>query len=241
MNDSTAPRLTWADLPGLFPGFPGAERWLTLLQRHAALVEAWRPHVNLTSVGPAEAVRRNYAESLETWRIACGHGAPSVAVDVGPGAGFPGLVAAVVSPACQVHLVEPLKKRSRFLVAAVEELGLVGVAVHPVRAEEAGRGALRQTADVVVARAVAALPELLEYVAPLASLGGHLVLPKGQSAPGEVAAAAYAAAVLGVGLAGIEPMRTEVSDTPWAVVYRKIAPTPDAYPRREGIPRRRPL
>jgi len=197
--------------------------------------------VNLTAVGPAEAVRRNYAESLETWRIACGSGVPSLAADVGPGAGFPGLVAAAVSPACRFHLVEPLKKRARFLVVAAEELGLANVEVHPVRAEEAGRGSLREVADVVLARAVAALPELLEYAAPIASLGGRLVLPKGQAARSEVVAAEHAAAVLGVVLVGIQPMRSEVSDTPWVVVYRKAAPTPGAYPRRAGVPAGRPL
>jgi len=120
-------------------------------------------------------------------------------------------------------------------------LALEHVTVHPVRAEEAGRGPLRDAAHLVTARAVAELRELLEYTAPLAAPNGHLAFPKGSALDAELKAAANAMATLAVEPLGVEPMRPEISTTLRVVRFRKTGVTPAAYPRRPGVPGRRPL
>ncbi len=235
--------LDWAGLPILFSDVPGSGRWLPLLQAHAALLEAARDRVRVTAVASDEAVRRQYAESLELLRIAEDHtvGSGSPLVDVGSGGGFPGLVIAIVRPELEVHLVEPLQKRARLLAEMAAELGLRNVTVHPVRAEEAGRGQLRDSAAVVTARAVAELRELLEYTAPLAAPGGLLVFPKGSAFKEELDGAAAAMQELACDYQGFVPMRPEVSETLGLALFRKRAETPSRYPRRAGMPAKRPL
>jgi 16S rRNA (guanine527-N7)-methyltransferase len=233
--------MEWEELPGLFPGLDEPERWLTLLKRHAELVEEAAPAVRTSAVATEDVVRRQYAECLELWRIAVDRGVPEKVVDVGSGGGFPGLVIAAVAPGVDVTLVEPLRKRAKLLEAIAAQLGLGNVSVHAVRAEDAGRGALRESADLVTARALAPLAELLEYTAPLAAVGGMLALPKGSGAEDEVAAAAGALAELGCHVERIEPMRPEVNERANVVLVRKGRSTPERYPRRAGVPRKRPL
>ncbi|MCY3602275.1 MAG: class I SAM-dependent methyltransferase, partial [Chloroflexi bacterium] len=163
--------LAWESLPELFPDLAEPERWLPLLRRHAQLL-AESP-VQTTSVKGETVVARHYAESLEAYRLA-GWPAAGVVVDVGSGGGFPGLVIAAVAPEVEVHLVEARRKRAGLLTEMAEALGLARVTAHGERAEEAGRGALRERADLVIARAVAPLPVLLEYTAPLAATGGTI-------------------------------------------------------------------
>lgn len=234
-------RLLWDDLPRIFPTFEDSERWLAKLRRHAELLEAAADRVRVSSV-PAEAlVRRQYAESLELLRMVLERTQPRRVVDVGSGGGFPGIVFAVVMPSVEVHLVEPLQKRARLLREVAGELGLGNVLVHAVRAEEAGRGELRDSAGVVTARAVAELRELLEYTAPLAGQGGILALPKGSGAREEVEQAESAATKLHCGYTGVERMRPVVSETLSVVFYEKRGATAGAYPRRAGVPGKRPL
>ncbi|MGE5595653.1 MAG: 16S rRNA (guanine(527)-N(7))-methyltransferase RsmG [Hyphomicrobiales bacterium] len=234
-------KFAWDELPARFPGFRDPGRWLPLLQHHQRLIEASAGRVRVTAVAPDEAVRRHYAESLELLRIVRAHTPAGPLVDVGSGGGFPGLAIAAVEPETPVHLVEPLQKRARFLQDAAAELGLANVQVHAMRAEDAGRGPLRNSAAVVTARAVAELRELLEYTAPLAAPGALLAFPKGSALPGELEAARHALSELGCEFLASEPMRPEISPTVSVALIRKAAPTPAAYPRRAGIPHKRPL
>ena len=187
-------------------------------------------------------VQRHYAESLELLRIAEEGGVdPATLVDVGSGGGYPGLVLAIARPDSAVHLVEPLQKRARLLEAIAADLGLPNVTVHAIRAEEAGRGPLRDSATLVTARAVAALPELLEYTAPLAARGGWLAFPKGSSHPEELALAQRAMSELACEQRAIVPMRPEISTAVSVLLFEKAGPTPERYPRRPGMPAKRPL
>lgn len=235
----------WDALPPLFPEFEDPKRWLPLLQQHAGILSAAAEHTRVTAVGPADAVRRHYAESLELLRI-IELSAPSLSAagsvaDVGSGGGFPGLVFAAVRPNLTVHLIEPLQKRARLLSQAATELRLANVHVHPRRAEDAGRGALRDSVDAVTARAVAELRELLEYTAPLAKPGGMLAFPKGSAFEGELAAAGSALSDLGCGYLGAQAMRPAVSENLSVATFKKLASTPERYPRRAGLPSKRPL
>lgn len=235
-------KLSWSDLPGLFPEFGEPGRWLPLLKRHASLVDEAAPHTRVTAVTGAAVVRRQYAESLEVLRIAATFTTfCHPYADVGSGGGYPGLVFAIINPGVHVSLVEPLRKRARLLEAMAAELGLANVRVLAERAEDAARGQLRDSCALVTARAVAELRELLEYTAPLAAPGGWIVLPKGSGAEAEVEEAGRAFAELACVHRATVPMRSQVSDSGMLVVVEKVGPTPERYPRRPGLPGKRPL
>lgn len=234
--------LAWEALPELFPQLSAPGRWLPLLRRHAELIESAVARVRVSSVPPEDVVRRQYAESFEVWSLVVEQdGIPGTLADVGSGGGFPGLVIAIISPETAVHLVEPLRKRANLLTGLAAELGLANVTVHALRAEEAGRGPLRDAADVVTARAVAELRELMEYTAPLAREGGLIALPKGSAFDEELGGAAAALRELRCELVAFTRMRPEISTTLGVALLRKLAPTPEAYPRRPGVPAKRPL
>lgn len=233
--------LEWQALPALFPGLAQPGRWLPLLQRHAGLLAAAGERVRTTAVPAADGVRRHYAECLELLRIVTAEGPFARVADVGSGGGFPGLVFAAVLPEVEAHLVEPLQKRARLLAEMAEALDLGNVTVHALRAEEVGRGRLRSACDVVTARAVAPLAVLYEYTAPLAREGGLVALPKGSAAATEIAAAAEACSLLGLGPPWVVPFRSQVSEHIVAVLARRAGEAPERYPRRPGLPLKRPL
>lgn len=237
--------MDWAELPLLFPGFSGAETWSSILERHAEFLETAAPAVRVSSVSNEDAVRRHYAEALELLRIAQAGNAEKFSraniVDVGSGGGFPGIPIAALLPGARVHLVEPLQKRARILTKFANEAPLPNVSVYPVRAEEAGRGPLRDSAMLVTARAVATLPELLEYVAPFAAEGAVIALPKGSRLAEELPAARKAMQALRCELLDVVPMREEISEFGRVALFRKTAPTPSAYPRKPGTAARIPL
>jgi 16S rRNA (guanine527-N7)-methyltransferase len=231
----------WDALPALFPTLRGQARWLQLLQVHAGVLEQHADSVRTTAVSGGDAIFRHYAESLELLRLVEQRRPTGPIVDVGPGGGFPGLVFAAVLEDAPVTLVEPLKKRARLLELAVEAMALTNVAIVALRAEEAGRTELRESAALVTARAVAPLPELVEYCAPLAATGGLIALPKGSGLQAETAAASAALDALRCEVEDVVPMRPEVSATPHVLLLRKTGSVPDEFPRRPGIPRKRPI
>jgi 16S rRNA (guanine527-N7)-methyltransferase len=192
-----------------------------------------------TAVRGATALDVHVADSLTALALECVTRARTIA-DLGSGAGFPGVVLAIALPRSRVALVESAGRKCEFLRGLCAGLGVGNAEVVYARAEEwtAGLGAH----DLVVARAVAALPVLCEYAAPLLAPGGSLVAWKGAVAPEERTAGVRAAATLG--LRAERAVRTE--PYPGSVAhhlyeYRKLAPTPPGFPRRAGLARRRPL
>ena len=188
---------------------------------------------------PAVAVDRHVADSLSALVLEAVRGARRIA-DLGSGAGWPGLALAAALPSARVALVESAVRHCRYLERAVVEGGLGNVEVVHARAEEWRDGI--GVHDLVTARALAALPVLCEYAAPLLAEGGALVAWKGVVSPDEFADGAAAAAVL-----GLEPS-APVRVVPYAGardhtlhVFRKIAPTPERFPRRAGMAVKRPL
>ncbi|HLW48053.1 MAG TPA: 16S rRNA (guanine(527)-N(7))-methyltransferase RsmG [bacterium] len=207
-----------------------------LLDRYLALVEEWRPRLRLTGVARDETAAVLVAGALCVLRFLpeSGH-----LVDLGSGAGVPGIPVAVVRPGLRVLLAEATQKKAAFLGIAVRSLGLSSVAVAAARAEDLGRDlAHRARYDAVTARALAPVRVLVEYALPLLRVGGVAVLPKGRGAEGEVRAAARALDLLGGAAVVQAPPAGFCSPI---VVVRKIASTPDDYPRRAGAPARRPL
>jgi 16S rRNA (guanine527-N7)-methyltransferase len=200
---------------------------------------------NLTSTRDREALyRRHFAESLAILRALEDHGVElSPMIDVGAGAGFPGLPIKIARPELDVTLLEATGKKTRFLEAMVEELGLSGVRVVQGRAEDVGREPPhREAYRLVLARAVAPLPVLLELTLPFLSIGGVVAAPKGSALEREVGASANALGTLGgeieatvpLDLPGEGPRQT-------LVIVRKTGGTPAQYPRRAGMPAKRPL
>ena len=161
-------------------------------------------------------------------------------LDVGAGAGFPGLVLKIVWPGIELTLLEATAKKTAFLSAVVDELQLEGTRVLTGRAETLGHDpTLRGAFDLVVARAVAPLPALLELTLPFTRVGGRVASPKGSRAADEIASAANALAALGGKLFS---MPLQVPGPPQTlVVVLKQQPTPAPYPRRAGVASKSPL
>lgn len=188
---------------------------------------------------PAVAVDTHVADALVALDLAPVRAARSIA-DLGSGAGFPGLVLAAARPQARVALVESNRRRCEFLERAAARMELDNIEVVAERAESWTEGV--GTRDLVTARALAPLPVLVEYAAPLLADGGALVAWKGGRDESEEADGAAAAAATGLELAEIMPVR------PWSGaerlhlhLYLKVGLTPARYPRRPGIARKRPL
>ena len=160
--------------------------------------------------------------------------------DLGAGAGIPGLVLAIARPEARVTLVESNARKCGFITATARALGLINAAAAHARAEEWVDGL--GNCELVTARALAPLPVVAEYAAPLLVEGGALVAWRGRIDPAEEQAAAVAAVELGLDYRPPQHVRPY----PWAVhrhlqVLTKVAPTPPRFPRRPGIARKRPL
>lgn len=163
-------------------------------------------------------------------------------LDIGAGAGFPGLVLKIMRPAWEVTLLEANRKKCAFLMEAAAALGLRGVRVIWERAEAlAHHAGHREGYGAVVARAVAELRVVLEYGLPLVEKGGLFVAYKGRGAREELGRAGRALAVLGGETEELREYRLGGGGEGVLVVIRKTKETPAAYPRREGVPARRPL
>ena len=211
---------------------------------------AWNQRANLTAITDYEEVQqKHFLDSLTValplvrrWGAGerLGHRA---LVDVGTGAGFPGLALKIAFPALRVTLIEATGKKVRFLEHVVATLGVEDVRVVWGRAEElAHQPEHRERYDVATARAVASLASLAELLLPFVRIGGLAIAPKKGDIAAEVDAARHAVAVTGGAVAEIVPVRLpELPDERALVVLAKERPTPPTYPRPAGVPARRPL
>ena len=199
--------------------------------------------MNLTAIqDPAAIAVKHYLDSLTLAKvIPCFAGRRLI--DVGTGAGFPGLVLAIVFPRLRVTLLDSTAKKLRFIDQAGQALGLENIRTLHIRAEDAGRHPGHRGAyDIVAARAVAKMPTLMEYMLPLAKIGGQVIAMQGSRAYEEANRAAKAIARLGGELFAIEEIRLPTLDQPrYLVVIDKIKRTPMDYPRQAGAPSRQPI
>jgi 16S rRNA (guanine527-N7)-methyltransferase len=217
----------------------GLDRTVVVALRRLLAHQAADEHASTTVRDAAAAIDRHVADSLSALALSSVRGARRMA-DLGSGAGWPGLALAAALPAAEVALVESASRRCRYLARAVEAAGLTNAEVVHARAEDWPEGVGRH--DLVTARALAALPVLCEYAAPLLADGGELVAYKGAVDDDEARAGARAAAELGLEPAGV----LAVAPYPAARAatlhrFRKIAPTPVRFPRRPGMALKRPL
>jgi 16S rRNA (guanine527-N7)-methyltransferase len=202
--------------------------------------------INLVSARDREQVeRRHIAESLACGRLLAKHGLLPEGVrllDLGAGGGLPGIPIRIAWPFIELTLLESIARKCRFLEQVSAELGLERTAVLQGRAETLAHWPdHRETYDLVVARAVATLPVLVEYALPFLRLGGRLAAIKGSSALAEIDGAQTALQELGGRLYDAPAFDPPQGPRQTVVLIEKTAPTQDRYPRREGIPAKRPL
>ena len=164
-------------------------------------------------------------------------------IDVGTGAGFPGLPLKIFYPSLKLTLLDSLNKRVKFLQLVVDELGLKDVEVIHTRSEEAARNKkYREKFDLATARAVARLPIICEYCLPFVKDGGTFIALKGRQYEEEATQAQKAIKILGGEIADIMPVKLPEIDDKRAVIYiKKIKSTPKTYPRKAGTPERNPI
>lgn len=219
---------------------------LDQLARYRDLLADASQSFNLTSLRDADAIeRRHIIESLAfgalLQRQGLLEGAPTV-VDIGAGAGLPGIPMKIAWPGLRLVLLESIGKKCHFMEEVSRDLGLEDLEVVEGRAEDLGQDpAHRERHDLVVARAVAPLPVLLEYALPLLRVGGWLAAPKGSAALREIDASEAALGTLGGRLHDAVPFAPPEGLKQTVALIEKVAPTPARYPRRAGMPSKRPL
>ena len=218
-------------------------RQLKLLSQYELELLDWNQRFNLTAVRSAEEIRVKHFLDSFTCMLAIRDNPGRRIIDIGTGAGFPGLVLKIAYPAIQVTLVESVGKKASFCQHVVRVLGLEEVEVLQERAENLGQMPdHREQYDWAVARAVAAMPVLAEYLLPLVRVGGSMLAMKGESGPAECQASERTMTMLGGHLRQLVPVVLPgVVEERYLVVVDKVAATPEKYPRRVGIPAKRPL
>ena len=204
---------------------------------------AWNQKFNLTAIRDVAGIRtKHYLDSFSC-ALAWKENPPRRLVDVGTGAGFPGIPLKILYPSMQLTLVESVGKKAGFCRHAVELLKLDSVEVITARVEEVGQmSAQRESYDWAVARAVANMPVLAEYLLPLVRVGGKMLAQKGHSGPVEVHNAGLALKLLGGQIHQLIPVTLPgVAEERYLVVVDKVAATPPQYPRKPGFPSKKPL
>lgn len=212
------------------------------LNLYGNLLLSWNEKMNLTAITePNEVLYKHFYDCILFFKnVDLKKGA--MVVDVGTGAGFPGMVLKIVRDDIDVTLLDSLNKRLVFLNDVIEKLELKGIRTVHSRAEDAGKSkVLRESFDVATARAVANLPVLLEYCAPLVKKGGLFVSMKGANVLEETAICSNAVKVLGCSEPEIIFETLPGNDKRAFVTFKKISQTPPKYPRKPGDISKQPL
>lgn len=219
-------------------GVPVTAEQAALLDRYAALLVEYNEKVNLTAITDPQGIEdKHFIDSL---LLAAQPEAQGRLVDVGTGAGFPGVVAKLYRPELRLTLLEPTGKRLDFLRWACGELGVEAEFLKE-RAEEAARKQWRERFDTATARAVARLNKLAEYCLPLVRVGGYFLAMKAESAAEELQEARPAIERLGGEAVGLRRFSLPEGDERGIIIVKKISQTPTVYPRNGGKIAKSPL
>lgn len=216
---------------------------VSAFQRFERELLEWNAKHNLTAIREPEGIRsKHFLDSL-TCLLAWRERPPQTLIDVGTGAGFPGIPLKIIYPALKLTLVDSVGKKLDFCRHVTTALGMRDVKCVQARAEEIGlQKEHRERYDWAVARAVATLPVLAEYLLPLVRIGGAALAQKGASGPQEAQSAQNAIQILGGHLRQIIPVLLPgVAEERFLIVVDKVSATPPGYPRRVGLPAKRPI
>lgn len=208
---------------------------LDMLEAYARLLVEWNEKVNLTAITDTEGIAvKHFLDSMSA--ICTGKVGKSV-IDVGTGAGFPGLVLKIMRPDTKLTLLDSLNKRINFLKAVAGELGLDGIEFVHARAEDGGRNsAYRAKFDTVVSRAVANMTTLSEWCIPFMKQGGYFLALKGPLADEELNAAKRSISILGGRVEGVFETDIPFSELHHRIIIvKKVRQTPMRFPRKPGI------
>ena len=222
------------------------EHQLQQFQTYCEQLVEWNRRVNLTGITDYEEIQvKHFVDSLSI--IPALEGAKWVddsfsLLDIGTGAGMPGIPLKLVYPRARLVLLDSVAKKTAFLTHVVGELGLEGVEILTRRAEDIGHLTdYRETFDLVVCRAVSQLAAVAELTLPFCRIGGLAVVPKKDSVEGELSQAGRAIDILGGRLKGVREVPIKQLEQHVLVIMEKTSTTPPAYPRRAGLPSKRPL
>ena len=213
---------------------------LRQLVRYGELLVEWNEKMNLTAItDPAEIAEKHFLDSAMCLKC----GISGKVIDVGTGAGFPGLVLKILKPDIKLCLLDSLQKRLTFLETVTNELGLTDVEFVHARAEDGGRDKkLREKFDFAVARAVANLSTLSEYCLPFVKQNGYFIAMKGPKAQQEIQDAKNALSRLGGEQDAVLEEKIPGTDLEHVIVsVKKVRQTPPQYPRKAGKPSKEPL
>ena len=209
--------------------------------KYMNLLIEWNEKINLTAIiEPNEIILKHFIDSITILKdIKDG----SIVVDVGTGAGFPGIPLSIMNPTLKITLVDSLNKRLIFLQEVINELDLKNVELVHARAEEFGRNKkYREKFDVATSRAVANLATLSEYLLPLVKINGKAISMKAGNASQEIEDAKKAIKTLGGNINNIEEFKLPQSDIGRTIIIiDKISGTPGKYPRKPGTPSKEPI
>lgn len=211
--------------------------------QYLSLLLEWNEKMNLTAItDPVEVVQKHFIDCISVLPHLDLQGGETM-IDVGTGAGFPGVPLKIANPALQVTLLDALQKRLTFLDTLTQSLDLSDVTLVHSRAEDGGQNPdLREQFDLCVSRAVANLAVLLEYCLPFVKVGGKLAALKGPDAIQEIEQAQNALQILGGKVTAVIPITIPHTDLQHQLVLvEKIAPTPQRYPRKAGKISKKPL
>jgi 16S rRNA (guanine527-N7)-methyltransferase len=215
---------------------------IALITYEKELME-WNQKFNLTAIRDVESIRIKHFLDSFSCVLAWKANPPARLIDVGTGAGFPGIPLKILYPNMKLTLVESVGKKAMFCQHIVRILGLENVDVVKSRAEDLGQDPKhRECYDWGIARAVAKLNVLGEYLIPLVKIGGRILAQKGESGPAEAQSAEGAMKLLGGKMGQLIPVHLPgVVEDRYLVVVDKVAATPPKYPRKPGIPSKQPL
>jgi len=224
-------------------GYSLNEKQVAQFQLYENELLEWNSRFNLTAVRDREGIRiKHFLDSLSCILV-FGSVSPNRLIDVGTGAGFPGVPLKICFPNMQLTLVESVGKKAEFCRHIVSALGMERVEVVQTRAEDIGQiPRHREKYDIATARAVASLPILIEYLLPLVRLGGIMLAQKGENGPAEAQSVEKSVKILGGQLQQLRLVNLPgVAENRFFIVISKMAGTPPKYPRKVGIPLKTPL
>lgn len=224
-------------------GIDLSDRQVEQFMRYKELLQEWNEKMNLTAITEDREVMTKHFLDCMTINKALDMDIQKTVIDIGTGAGFPGLVIKIAFPHLKVTLVDALKKRLNFLEVVITELGLTDIECIHSRAEDLGKNKIyREGFDICASRAVANLAVLSEYTLPFVKVEGYLIALKGQKLDEELEQGQKAIQILGGQLEEVVHTGVPFTDLDHKIAkIKKIKPTATKYPRKAGEPTKSPL